>query len=368
MGGACGLGRMILPNAAISAAEEARKQPFASYADLLGALERRGHKLRKLGVAPDQSPIVAVRAGGKKTPAIFISAGSHATEHAGVLAAVELADQLKTEHEVWILPTRDPIGLSGYRYALSRGLGQAPDLNSLASVEALLRKEGEVLFEDAETLLVLIGEIGYANRGLYRKVEKGAKFLAPLHGRRIYFPSRSADMPGAEPLARAYTLVVTPEGEVLHLNRFHDTPWAPAEVRCARRLMAEIKPGLTFDLHEHEGGGFFWMSARRQRTDADEMWEQRMAGEGIRAVAAAGAELAPETYSPGTFFERRERGVYWLHPGQRGEGLNLIDFAANTYGPGFTVETGMRGPLAQRVEQHLTVVQAAVKVFEARHA
>ena len=194
-----------------------------------------------------------------------------------------------------------------------------------------------------------------------------AAFLEPLKGRRIYYPSRTDDMPGAGPLERAYTLIVTPDGEVLHLNRFLDTAWSPAEVRCARRLMAEVQPGLTFDLHEH-GGDSFWMSARRQRTDDDEVWERRIASEAIRAVAASGTKLAPEDYSPGSFFQRLERGVYWLDAGQRGEGLNLVDFAARQYGLGFTIETGMRGPFHDRVRQHLLVVQTAVKLFEERYA
>jgi hypothetical protein len=48
--------------------------------------------------------------------------------------------------------------------------------------------------------------------------------------------------------------------------------------------------------------------------------------------------------------------------------LNLVDFAARQYGPGFTIETGMRAPFQDRVQQHLLVVQTAVKLFEERHA
>lgn len=72
--------------------------------------------------------------------------------------------------------------------------------------------------------------------------------------------------------------------------------------------------------------------------------------------------------SPGSFFQRLERGVYWLDAWIRGEGFNLVDFAAQKYGPGFTIETGMRGPFEDRVRQHLLVVQTAVKLFEERHA
>eukprot|EP01045_Picozoa_sp_COSAG04_P021533 COSAG04_NODE_2327_length_4330_cov_13.235405_4_plen_69_part_00 len=40
--------------------------------------------------------------------------------------------------------------------------------------------------------------------------------------------------------------------EILHINRYHDTPWAPVEVDCARRIMAEVSPRLVIDLHEHD--------------------------------------------------------------------------------------------------------------------
>ena len=199
-GGLCLSGLAVPALLSAQTEREAVPRPFGRYADLLDTLRKRGHTLRTLGFAPDKSPIVGVKTGGTKKPAIFISAGAHSTEHAGVVAAVELIDRLQTKHEVWVIPTRDPIGLNGYRYALSLGLGELPQVESLADADALLRKRGEVLFDEGETLLVLMGEYGYANRGLYRGVEKGAAFLEPLKGRRIYYPSRTDDMPGAGPL------------------------------------------------------------------------------------------------------------------------------------------------------------------------
>ncbi len=173
----------------VFAEQEANKTAsfgFRRYSDLLKTLKQRGHKPRVLGYAPDRSPVVAVKAGGNKKPAIFISAGSHSTEHAGVVAAVDLIDELETEHQVYVLPCRDPMGLSGYHHVLSLGLGSEPAVRSVEEVESLLRKNGEVLYDSDGRLLVLIGEYGYANRSFYRKIEKGAPFLEPLKGRRMY--------------------------------------------------------------------------------------------------------------------------------------------------------------------------------------
>ena len=339
---------------------------FDRYTHLLEWIQSKGHKPRVLGYAPDRSMIVCVKSGGEKEPAIFISAGSHSTEQAGVTTAVQLLDQLETEHRVYIIPSRDPMGMNGFGYALSLSLGEEPRLDSVEDAHAILRERGEVLYEEGSTLLVIIGEHGYSTRGLYGRLPKGASFLEPLLGRRIFFPSHADGIEGTAPCQRAYTLIVSPDGEVLHINRFHDTPWAPVEVRCTRRLMAEIRPGLTLDLHEY-GGDAFWFSARHQRNDGDEKWEGRMADEMIQAVAHSGTKLAPENYLPGSFFTKGERGVFWLNPQERGEGLNLADFAARTYGPSFTIETGMRSRFQQRVSTSLLAVQMAVKVFEERY-
>mgnify|MGYP001980992269 FL=1 len=116
-----------------------------------------------LGTSVDGSPIVVARGGGDKTPAIFITAGSHSTEHAGVSAAVQLIDELDTEHQLYVIPTRDPVGLNGFHHALGLGLGGRPDFDDFDQLEEILRGAGKVLFEDDDLLLVLIGEYGYAS-------------------------------------------------------------------------------------------------------------------------------------------------------------------------------------------------------------
>jgi hypothetical protein len=350
----------------VAASDKPDSLGFSRYPDLLDAVRNRGHELRTLGHCPDGSPVVAIKTGGGKLPSILISAGAHSTEHAGVVAAVDLLNELQTEHAVYVIPSRDPMGLQGFRHVLRLGLGEESSVESIDDVEPLLRNKGEILYDADGQLLVLIGDYGYANSSFNRREYDGAEFLKPLKGRRMWFPSSRTDEPGAAPLQRAYTQVVTPAGQVLHLNRFHDTPWAPVEVRCIRKLMAEIKPRLVFDLHEY-GGDDFWMSARRQRTDEDEVWELRMAHEAVEAVKSTGATFPEPGYSPGSFFRELQPGAYWLDPSQRGEGLNLVDFAARHYGPGFTIETGMRQDFVKRLAMHKVVVQTAVRVFEERY-
>ena len=136
---------------------------YWTYDEVLERVTEAAKEVLTLGNTVDSSPIVVAQSGGEKEPAIFITAGSHATEHAGVSAAVALIDQLETDHKVYVIPTRDPVGLNGYAYALSLGLGDEPEFDSFGEVEDILRNEGEVLFEEDDMVLSLIGDYGYAS-------------------------------------------------------------------------------------------------------------------------------------------------------------------------------------------------------------
>jgi hypothetical protein len=374
-------------------------QIYANYNELLERIEQNGRPVRKLGHTLDGAPIVAVQSGGEKEPAVFITAGSHSTEQAGVSAAVELIEQLDTEHRVYVIPTRDPIGLNGYGYALSLGLGGQPgELDSFAAVEALLRQEGEVLFDEDDMVLSLIGEYGYASsrpspericpqwffyRRLQQLEKENPEVVEPLKGRRIYMTPGQDGIEGTGNFGRAYTLIVSPEGEILHLNRFHDTAWAPVEARCARQLMAEIKPGISFDLHESQMmEERYWLSARHQQDQENEAWAQRVARSTIQAIADGGGVLAEDrdivvlstpqgaegnATLEDTWFRRSEKGVYWLDASIRGEGLNLADFSSRVYGLSFGTEMGMYGSFGHRVSLGMLTVQSAVAAFAERY-
>ena len=364
-------------------------QIFTTYTELLARLEQTGRPTRVLGHTPDRSPIVSVKTGGEKTPPIFITAGSHSTEHAGVSAAVALIDQLDTEHQVYVIPTRDPVGLNGYAYALSLGLGEVPAFDSFEEVEAILRNAGEVFYDADDMVLSLIGDYGYASSrpsaqrphpqwAFYAKLQEISQtqpdIIEPFKGRRVYMTPGQPGVEGTGYFGRAYTLIIDLDGEILHLNRFHDTVWAPVEARCVRRLMAEIKPGITFDVHESQlMDDRYWLSARHQQDENNEAWEQRIASATIKAIADSGATLASDedvfghTAPDKNWFTRTDEGVYWLDASVRGEGLNLADYASRFYGLAFGTEMGMYGSFEKRVSLGMLTVQTAVKAFAERY-
>ena len=372
---------------------------FWKYDDLLAETRKRAQDVVVLGHTVDGSPIVAARGGGDKTPAIFITAGSHATEHAGVSAAVQLIDELDTEHQVYVIPTRDPVAHDGFAHALSLGVGEAPTIDDFDQLEGILHDEGEVLFEDDDFLLTIIGDYGYASArpetkgdivdegdikfraGPKRKNPQGygygrmqqihretPEILAPLIGRRVYQPAGQVGVEGTNLFDRAYTLIISLEGEILHINRFHDTAWAPVEPRVTRSLLSRIKPGISFDLHESAGmDDRYWLSARKLSDPEAQNWEERAATATINAIAASGAKLATEEDAPSKWFDMSEQAVFWLDATRRGEGFNLMDFCSREYGLAFGTEMGMFGSFEGRVDMALTTVRTAVSVFEERH-
>lgn len=209
-----------------------------------------------MGRALDGSPLVVVKCGGEKLPAVFVSAGSHSTEQAGVVACVELCDEIVSDHSVYILPCRDPMGLSGFRHVLQLGLGANPNskavhtLESTADASTFLREHATVLHDRNGRLVATLGD-HYAYSTYDASEDPEFEYderhpssnesgmistgdLSHLHGalrdRRIWWPSNFSNVECAAPLERAYTQFgpnSSSPTEMLHINRYHDTCWAP---------------------------------------------------------------------------------------------------------------------------------------------
>mgnify|MGYP006270867701 CR=1 FL=1 len=63
-----------------------------------------GQPPREWGRAVDGTPLLTVRAGGDKPPAIFITTGAYPTETAGVHATLTLLLMINTKHEAHLIP------------------------------------------------------------------------------------------------------------------------------------------------------------------------------------------------------------------------------------------------------------------------
>ena len=375
---------------------------FDTYEALLEAAYGTGKPVRTLGYAPGARPIISVRTGGDVDPPVLITAGAHATEHAGVCAAIELIDCLDTEHAVYIIPSRDPVGIDGFDAALNLTMDHNEMIQDVQMANSLLDEESEVIYADETLRIGLIGDYAYAVTSLdsgggvsvlHRLkafTETHPDVLERMAGRRVYTAAGSREIDGAAPFERTYTLVISPDGLPMHLNRFFTDEWAPPETRSIRRLMEEIKPGLTFDNHETTGhGDRFHVSLRPQRTTGGDKREAEVAAAIRKAVAGRGTTLATDadvldspTRTVGHadessrpedgFYSREHDGAYWVDPHltdppRLGEGLNATDFAADEYGLAFTLECGMYGSLQQRTADAVASVQAGVDRFAAIH-
>ena len=372
-------------------------QSFPTYDDLLAHVRGSGLEHRTIGYAPGGRPLLAVAAGGSDTPAACVLTGAHANEHAGVMATVALLDELDTDCRVWIVPTRDPVGLDGFRAALELGAPAATGLQAHGDVVSHLETAGEITHEDPDGRFVLglIGDYGYASKPLdadgfllQRLKELGAAdpaVLEPYRGRRIYTTVPDPSLDGTEGFSRAYTTVIRPDGLSLHLNRCFEDAWAPPECRAVRELVATIEPGLTIDNHETGGVGDRAYVVCRPDDDPDRNASAERIGRGMAAAMAdAGRTLATDEdvldgpsrdvahdaqQADDPFYSRAGEGAYWMDyaattPARGGEGPNAGDFAARHYGLAFDVETGMHDSLEARARATVAAVQAALSTWE----
>jgi len=353
--------------------------------DVFDALHASGKPLRELGTAIDGTPMLAARAGGDKAPAIFITAGAHSTETAGVHAALNLLQVLDTEHEVHILPLRDPFGFAGVNHCLSFAAGHPVEVSSHGAALDFLKTDAQLIWGEKDMHLFKLGDVGFLwNRPLpgldsYWEMETrlGALMrddpdvLLPLRGGSVMLIDAMADVEGANELQRCFHVVISAAGEVLHLNRFFGRDDAPPEVAAVDRLMQTVRPGLTSDLHEGNGEGF-WMPIPEPAKNRERVFDMTKAyfdhiharGYPITTyenwLATDHTDADPNWMRP----EPRLPGFFWCRTLLRGEGPNLMDYAGD-FGIGYGTEAPMERPLAMRVDGITNGILAAIKVWEA---
>ena len=239
---------------------------ITSGADVAAFVAGSGRQFRRLGTALGGAPIQAVRLGGDKKPAVVIKAGSHASEVAGVHAALTLIREgLDTQHEVWVIPCGDPFGFDGYRKALSHAAGEQVDIGNDDECLAALERFGRRFYEGEHFRLFDVNGIVFCwadqerldARGLFygemdRLAQRDPRLTAEIADKRILYPNAVYYAgEGQWPYDHgALVSLVSPFGQVNNMNGFFDRCFAPEEVSCVRGFCEQIKPGLAIDLHE----------------------------------------------------------------------------------------------------------------------
>ncbi|HCV22855.1 MAG TPA: hypothetical protein QF604_17495 [Candidatus Latescibacteria bacterium] len=358
--------------------------PALTTLDVQHALQASGLPLQEWGKALDGTPMMAARTGGQCQPAIFLTAGAHCTETAGVHACLELMGSLETQHEVQVLPLRDPMGFAGVSHCLSVAAGEDITISDPQESLEVLRERGTLLWSEGDLYLYQLGGIGFVwgppTPGLEtfwrqfaltgRLPQEASEILVSLLGRSIFFLNVNSTIDGSGSLQRCYHTVLGTDGQWLHLNRFFGQPHAPGEVAAVDHLIQRIRPGLTVDLHEGNGEGF-WMPIPRPVTGQDRVFEMTRAffsyieekGYPIETYehwkASNGIEADPDWMVP----EPDLTGLFWLQQEKRQEGPNLMTYAAGV-GIGYGTEGPMEQPLAMRVDGLTEGIRRAIQCWE----
>jgi hypothetical protein len=325
--------------------------------------------------------ILCVELGGTKDPPIVITAGSHAPEWAGPLAALELLQTIETGHRVYLVPCRDPLGLDGFCACASEATAAACSGESMAELWSLIEEYGEMAFDQEGIHIATFGEIGaivvdesqirqfvVEQHYLPEMVPTRPDLIKRLAGRYLFFVERWEEgwygWRGSPLHHPAEVLYVSPHGATGNLNRFFDREDAPVEVACIRDLIDRVKPGLVLDLHEGFSDKFYLVVPL-----SDDPLQDRIA----RAMAATARdlnvplatfdELAP-LWGPKltAAFHDLGDGIY------SGDHMNLavsLGSYGRRYGATVTTEAGMDAPIEQRVRLIARAARTAIAIYEA---
>ena len=233
----------------------------------------------------------------------------------------------------------------------------------------------------------MLGEIGFLwsplrQDSFYRTIEQigqlsrsSPETLKPLWGKSLMMLSPDAGCEGSAELQRCWHGVFSEQGEWLHLNRFFGRSDPPPEVAAVSRLIQSVHPGLICDLQEDRVNGF-WLGIPRSESASEKLYQTARAFIGAlreldapiftyedmlaskHADTAIAGLLQPETRLP---------GMTWMDILPRGEGHNLLTYAA-TLTAGFGVEAPMQQPLAMRVDGITHGMLAALREWETQGA
>jgi hypothetical protein len=343
-------------------------------------LTAHGVECEVLTTSAFDEPVWLAQLGGQRLPAILITAGSHADEVAGVFAALSLARTLHTDHRVYLVPCRDPVGWNGFAHTLHRLDPAAGDIETYAQACAALRAS-EVLFDDEGQLIARVAGHVFATQPtptwtsteitrhrLPVLLARQPGLAAQLQDTRVTVPGNVAVEDGRTPYSYGGHTAYVGRGFSAQFNRFFDRPDAPPEVSALRSLADRIKPGLTLDLHEGFSGSFYLFIDPEARLSTREL-----ATSMVDAVRDAGGQIAHRhelepiwgpavSASIGTIGQ----GVFSHGAPSANERATLAAYC-EAFGSAVTTEPGMAADVAHRVKMIEVSVRAAIARFE-QHA
>lgn len=360
--------------------DNAPELEFPTNQSVLAAVQDAGFGYEIIGYGPGKLPIVCVTLGGGKLPSILITAGAHAGEPSGVVGALHLLKTLHTDHQVYLVPLRDPFAWEGMSACLSRALGRRVDVETPAQLATILREQGTVLYHESagDFLISQIGQFGFVTmlppddprgprdieRRLRALLRAKPALIQPLLGLRLVFPTNLAGVEGCGLFERAFSAWVNADGEVCELNRSFDRD-APEEVVCLRNLIDRVRPGLTIDLHEGQGSGFYVFVTTAIPA------VMRLARAAVAGARQAGAqpytldELAQRVdQETRNRLNMPEPGIIIgpTHSSLQGASFGTY---AERYGSALATETGRWTGLAQRARWQVAAALAGVEMFTA---
>jgi hypothetical protein len=351
-----------------------------SYQELLNHLAASGKAPRVLGRTVLDKGLVCVEMGGNREPSVVITSGSHASEWAGPLAALQLLSALDTRHKVYLVPCRDPLGLDGFVKCIGQSLGKPFVPKTSGDVLSLIDEHGEVVYGGRGIVIATVGHFGVilvdesqtrriiaeeyvlpellsVRPDLARKLsEKYLFFIDAWQPGEFGWEGEILDHP-------TKVLYVSRNGVVGNLNRFFNRDDAPIEVDCIRDLVDRVRPGLILDLHEGFGSKYYLIVPL-----SDDPLQDAVARAMTRSLSSRGfawstfEELAPFWGADiAAGFQDLGDGIY--SGKHMTDGMSLGSYGRR-YGPTATTETGMDASVEQRIEHILWSVLAGMRAFE----
>lgn len=362
---------------------------YPTSASVVEAVEQSGKPYEVLAHTIYDLPIHCIRIGGNKEPAILITAGAHAGEPAGVIAALNLIETLETEHITYVVPLRDPFAWNSYARCLEYALGQRVEIESHAQVEELLSRHGRVVHREDEHNLIIafVGDLVFVSmrpppnsagprdieRRMNRVLRENPELITVLQGKRLLCPSNLTGVEGCGDFERGFSAIATASGVVADMNRQFTFAYPATEVACIRTLAARIKPALVLDLHEGQGNKFYLFTGSRSFSETDPGVEiarailagaiERSGGELLRL-----AELLPRLDPLMTAqFAEPIPGLIVGAGNYVQQGFGFQSYCQR-YGPSFSFEPGRWKSLSIRVEEEIGGALRGIEVFEKQHA